>query len=54
MKTLSENHISMLQSDNYQRPNIWDDKVTPYLLYKLPVSIFGGFIGAILVYLFVK
>lgn len=43
----------MLQSDHYQRPNIWDDKVTPYLLKSLIPSILGGILGAMIVAHFV-
>lgn len=39
----------MLQSDHFQRPNIWDDKITPYLLKSLFPSILGGILGAMIV-----
>ena len=49
MKQISSSHISLLKSENYQRPNVWDDTITPYLLRSLFPSILGGILGAMIV-----
>lgn len=54
MEYITKNSIGYLTSESYQDAKRWDSPYLDYLIYKLPVCIIGGFIGAILVYLILR